>query len=133
MRRLWDVRQWCQEVEMADKLRVEIGGELAPILLRLAREQGRGPDEITEEALLLYLRELKAEPGPDTADIGKPIETIYVQPPGRMGGVNSFAELFERVERWQRERGVEPPSDEEAMRIAVEEQHASRSGREARR
>ncbi len=34
--------------------------------------------------------------------------------------------MLDHVDAWQRERGVEPLSDEEAMRLAVEEQHASR-------
>ena len=46
----------------------------------------------------------------------------------------SFEDLFERVERGRRERGVEPLSEEEAMRLANEELHAwRRERREARR
>jgi hypothetical protein len=40
-------------------------------------------------------------------------------------GLNIRA-LLDYVEAWQRKRDVEPLSDEEAMGLAVEEQHASR-------
>jgi hypothetical protein len=50
----------------------------------------------------------------------------YLERPG------SLSELFERIERGQRERGVEPLSDEEAMKLAVEEQHAWRRERRKR-
>lgn len=114
---------------MDDRLNIEIGGELVPILLRFAEERGRPPDEIIEEALALYLRASGMELGPG---IGRPIREVYIDPPEDRPA-ESFAELFERVGRWQRERGVDPLSDDEALRLAVEEQHAWRSGREARR
>jgi hypothetical protein len=63
---------------VADVLRIEIGGRLVPILLRLAQEQGRAPNEIMQEALVRYLLEQGIETGPD---IGKPIETIHAEPP----------------------------------------------------
>jgi hypothetical protein len=42
----------------------------------------------------------------------------YLERPG------SLAELFESIGQGQRERGVAPLSEAEAMRLAVEEQHA---------
>jgi hypothetical protein len=38
----------------------------------------------------------------------------------------TLQELFERIDHEQREGGVEPLSEEEAMRIANEELHAMR-------
>ena len=112
---------------------MEIGPRIANLVRDIARAQRRSEEEVLEEALVFYLRFYKS--GPDL-DIGAG-GAVYVDPSGKVhipeGQPRSFAELFERVARWQRERGVEPPSDEEAMRLAVEEQHAWRSGREARR
>ncbi|MGH3106528.1 MAG: hypothetical protein ACRDM3_04935 [Rubrobacteraceae bacterium] len=42
----------------------------------------------------------------------------YLERPG------SLAELFEGIDQGQRERSVAPLSEAEAMRLAVEEQHA---------
>lgn len=69
----------------------------------IAAEEGRGESEVIEDAL-----------------------RRYIASEARDGG--SFGEIFARVDEWQRRRGVEPLSDEEAMRLAVEEQHASRRG-----
>ena len=107
---------------MADRLKIEIVGRLAPILLRLAREQGRDPNEITEEALKLYLRGLGIDTGPD---LGEPVMDMYAGPPGEelhprdplpllLGRMSSRFDL------------------DEAMRVAVEEQHAFREERRER-
>lgn len=40
----------------------------------------------------------------------------------------TFGEILDGVADWQREHGVEPLSEEEAMRIAIEEQRAHRRG-----
>jgi len=88
---------------MADKARTEISAELLEELRRRASEQGRPESELLDEAVRRYLE----RPG-------------------------SLAELFERLDRGRRERGVEPPSEEEAMRLAVEEQHAWRRERRER-
>lgn len=40
-------------------------------------------------------------------------------------------ELFEDAARWQRERGIDLLSDEEAMRLANDELHAMRRERKA--
>jgi hypothetical protein len=65
---------------MADRLNIEISGRLVPLLLQLARRQGRGPDEITEEAVWRYLKWVSegTEPGPG---IGRELGEIYVDPP----------------------------------------------------
>ena len=80
----------------------EISPELLEELRRRAREQGRPERELLEEAVRSYLE----RPG-------------------------SLAELFEGIDRGQRERGVAPLSEDEAMRLAVEEQHAWRRERKS--
>ncbi len=88
---------------MAEKRTTEIDAGLLEELRRRAREQGRPERYLLEEAVRRYLD----RPG-------------------------SLAELFERIDRGQKERGVEPLSEEEAMRLAVEEQHAWRRERRER-
>lgn len=91
---------------MADRLRTEVDAELLAELRRRADEQGRVLRELVDEALRLYLAELDR--------------------PRRPG---DLIELFERIDRGQRERGVELLSEEEAMRLADEELHAMRRER----
>jgi predicted DNA-binding protein len=88
---------------MADRQQTEINTVLLEQLRRRANELGRTEAEVLEEAVRRYLE----RPG-------------------------TLAELFERVNRGQEERGVEPLSEEEAMRLAVEEQHAWRRERRER-
>lgn len=85
---------------MTDKQRTELDASLLRELRRRAGELGRTETEVLEEAVRRYL--------------------------DRTG---SLSELFERVDRGQSEQGVEPLSEEEALRIAVEEQHAWRRER----
>jgi hypothetical protein len=42
-RNLLDVRESGKERSTADRLNIEISGRLVPLLLQLARRQGRGP------------------------------------------------------------------------------------------
>lgn len=93
---------------MVEKQKAEISAELLEELRRRARDQGRSESDLLEEAVRRYLRE-----------------------PTRRS--NSLEELFERIDRGQRERGVEPLSEEEAERIAYEELHAMRRERKATR
>ncbi len=101
---------------MADRLNIEINPRLVPTLLRLAQEQGRGPDVIIEEAFLLYLRGLGVDVG------------LYVEPilSGGHPPEVPLVDLFEQIDQGQRERGVAPLSEEEAMQLASEELHAMR-------
>jgi hypothetical protein len=69
-------------------------------LRRRAREQGRPERELPDEAVKSYLER-----------------------PGSLG------ELFEGIDQGQRGRDVAPLSEDEAMRLAVEEQHAWRRER----
>ena len=66
-----------------------------------ARKEGREESDVIEDALRRYLGEA-------------------------VGG--SFGEVLDGVAAWQRKHGVEQLSEEEAMKLAVEEQHASRRG-----
>ena len=81
-------------------MQTEIDDRLLRELRELASEQGRSERELLDEAVLRYLR-------------------------GRAG----LKQLLEDADRWQKEQGVEPLSDEEAMRLADEELHAARRER----
>ena len=81
-------------------MQAEISPELLEELRRRAREQGRPERELLDEAVKSYLE--------------RP---------------SSLAELFEGIDQGQRERGVAPLSEDETMRLAVEEQHAWRRER----
>ena len=81
-------------------MQVEISPELLNELRRRAREQGRTERELLDEAVKSYLE----RPG-------------------------SLAELIDGIDQGQHERGVAPLSEDEAMRLAVEEQHAWRRER----
>ncbi len=73
-----------------------------------ARREGREEFDVIEDALKRYL---------DREDA-----------PRGTGREETFGEILDGVADWQREHGVEPLSDEEAIRLAVEEQHAYRRG-----
>jgi len=136
---------------MTEKQRTEMSAELLEAVRRVAEEQGRSETEVLEEAVVGYLaflaarRELRgvwwgfggfggSEPSSDKADsggIGRILDSIHVGP--RASSQGSLAELFSSVDRWQRERGIEPLPDEEAIRLADEELHAMRRERRAGR
>ena len=107
---------------MADVLRIEISGRLVPILLRLAQEQGRDLDEITQEALVRYLHEQGIETGPG---LGKSIEAIRTESPEDAPRDPLPYLLDQMSSRFDLD-------EDEAMRIAVEEQHAFRAERSER-
>lgn len=89
-----------EEVNVAEKQRAEISAELLDELRRRAKEQGRSEGELLDEAVKRYL-EIPS----------------------------SLAELFEEADRWQKERGIEALSDEEALALADEELHVMRRER----
>lgn len=89
---------------MADKQKTEIDSKLLEELRHRAEQQGRSEAELLEEAVRSYLERPH----------------------------HSLTGLLERMERGRRERGVEPLSEEEAMRLAVDEQHAWRRERSER-
>ena len=124
-------------------MQVEINDWLLRMIRQLAEDQDRSPTEVLEEALSLYMTFLAfrgevaglsegSPPEGDSASIGKPIREGYIAGPEERPG--SLEELFAIVDRRQREQGVEPLSEEEAMRLAVEEQRALRreTGRRTR-
>jgi hypothetical protein len=84
-------------------VRAEIDGELLAEVRRMADEQGRSERELLDEAVRTYLLRRRA----------------------------GLKELFEDAARWQRERGIDLLSDEEAMRLANDELHAMRRERKA--
>jgi len=86
---------------MTEKQRTEIDAGLLEELRRVAREQNRREDEVLEEAVRRYL----------TSGARRSRDLI---------------DLFDRIDRGQEERGVEPLSDEEALRLANDELHAWR-------
>jgi len=90
---------------MAEKVQTEISAELLEEVRRLAVEQGRSETEVVEDAVRSYVVRRVSDPEP----------------------------LFERIERWQRERSVEPLSEDEAMKLANEELHAMRRERRSAR
>jgi predicted metallo-beta-lactamase superfamily hydrolase len=87
---------------VAEKQKTEIDAGLLEELRHRAREQSRTEGELLEEIVRRYL----------------------VLAPRRS---DSFGEFFDKVERRQREEGVEPLSEEEAMQLANEELHAMRA------
>ncbi len=93
-----------KEVVVAEKQKIEIDVGLLEELRRRACEQSRTEGELLEEIVRRYL----------------------VLAPRRS---DSFKEFFEKVERRQREEGVEPLSEDEAMELANEELHAMRRER----
>jgi hypothetical protein len=105
---------------------VEIGPENANLLRDIARARGRSVEEVLEEALLLYLDSSKRAEEPGTG-IGRPIRRERVRPTEPRGGGrdDGFLALLDRMhDRF----GLD---EDEAMRIAVEEQHAFRRERAA--
>lgn len=101
----------------------EIDGKLLEEVRRIAEEQKRSEREVMEDALRYFLTS----------------RAFFEKTAGRREDdserwrVGTMKEFFAEIERWQRERGVEPLSDEEAMEFAVEELHAMRRERKAGR
>ncbi len=101
-------------------MQVEISGRLLRLIRALAEAQGRGEDEVLEEAVLRYLRELGIEHEPG---IGREIGEIYVGRPDERRPDDQFLSLIARMSsRFDLD-------EDEAMRVAVEEQRAFRRER----
>lgn len=110
---------------MADKVQTEISSDVLEAVRRLAREEGREESEVLEDAVRFFL-----------------VSRIYFARLYPLRDVDivaaadwrtdSLKELFERVAQWQKERGVEPLSDDAAMNLANEELHAYRRERPGR-
>jgi hypothetical protein len=98
-------RTYNQDMERAET-RIDRG--LLERARQRAREEGREESDVIEDALKRYLDREDARRDPEHEE--------------------TFEEILNGVADWQREYGVEPLSEEEAMRLAVEEQHAYRRG-----
>lgn len=81
-----------------EQVETKISRDLMEAVRARAAEENRGETEVIEEALTRYLRESS-------------------------GGIVS---LLDRMAEGRRQRGVPELSEEEAMKLAVEEQHAWR-------
>ena len=85
-----------------ERAETKINRELLEAVQERAREEGRNSSEIIEEAVSRYLLLTR-----DAAQRPRDLK-----------------EVLDSMARYRRERGVEELSEEEAMRLAVEEQHA---------
>ncbi|MBA2694111.1 MAG: hypothetical protein H0U65_16725 [Rubrobacter sp.] len=111
-----------------EKERTELNSDLLRAVRNIAREEDRDEREVLEEAVSLFLS-LRSRFVPDEPD--RDVRRIYASSP-RFRAPGSFREYFEEAARWQEENGVEPLSDEEAMKLADEELHAMRRERDER-
>ncbi|MBA2376473.1 MAG: hypothetical protein M3494_11890 [Actinomycetota bacterium] len=105
------------------KMQTEIDGKLLEEVRRIAEEQKRSEREVMEDALRYFLASRAFFEG----------AAARRENDSERRRVGTMKEFFVEIERWQRERGVEPLSDEEAMEFAVEELHAMRRERKAGR
>jgi len=112
---------------MPEKIQTEIREDLYGAVRDLAEREGRDERAVVEEALVLFLM-LRNHFVHSSAAGGTVVSSDVLS---SYAGASSLDELFERIDRGQRERGVEPLSEEEAMRLADEELHAMRREREA--
>ena len=116
---------------MADWPTISLNPRLMSLLIRVAQEQGRFPVEVVQDALLRYFRELGVDValGPDIPDIDMPpVRQGYFGPIGESGPPPEvpLAALFQLIDQGQRERGVEPLSEEKALQLASKELHEMR-------
>lgn len=88
-----------------ERVQTQISRELLEEVRKRATREGRQDSEIIEEAVRGYL-------------LGR-----------REGRSKELPEIFEEIDCYQQRQGVEPLSEEEAMKMAVEEQHAWREER----
>lgn len=88
-----------------ERVETKISRDLMEAVEARASEEGRGSEEVVEDAVRSYLS------GHGRRSAKDPLE------------------IFASIDRYQIEQGVEPLSEEEAMKLAVEEQHAWRRER----
>ena len=106
-------------------MQIEISARLLQLISNIARQQGRAEEVVLEEAVVRYLREM----GIDDADIGREIGEIYVEPPLEGPFRSRGAPFLDLLSRMRRRFDLDP---DEAMQIAVREQHAARQERRER-
>ncbi|MGH3090201.1 MAG: ribbon-helix-helix protein, CopG family [Rubrobacteraceae bacterium] len=87
-----------------EKVETKISRDLMEAVKARARKEERDSDEVIEDALRSYLKRSS-------------------------GGI---VEVLDRMAEGRRQRGIEELSEEEAMKLAVEEQHAWRRERRER-
>jgi hypothetical protein len=88
-----------------ERVETKISRDLMEAVKAQASKEGRDTEEVVEDAVKRYL----------------------------MASSGSIVEVLERMAEGRRRRGVEELSEEEAMRLAVEEQHAWRRERHEQR
>jgi hypothetical protein len=117
-----------KEAKMPEKVRTEIREDLYRAIRNLAEEQGRDEGEVIEEALVFFLqlRKYFAHTPVERGSVISP-DVLSSSP-----GLGNMEEFFEYIDRWQRESGIEPLSDEEAISLANEELHDMRLERRNR-
>jgi hypothetical protein len=91
-----------------ERTETRIDRELLERARQRVREEGCEESEVIEATLKRYL---------DGEDYRDPEHDE-----------TSFEEILEGVADWQREHGVEPLSEDKAIRLAIEAQHAYRRG-----
>jgi hypothetical protein len=106
-------------------VQVEISARLLRLVSDIAQQQGRAEEEVLEEAVVRYLREM----GVEDADIGRELGEIYVEPPLEGPFRSRGAPFLELLSRMRSRFDLDP---DEAMQIAVREQHAARQERRER-
>lgn len=100
----------------------ELSSELLRSVREVAREEDRGEREVLEEAVGLFLS-LRSRFASDVSGANRGERKFYATP-SRFESTGSFREYFEEAARWQKENGVEPLCDEEAMELADQELRA---------
>ncbi len=106
-------------------MQVEISARLLQLLSNIARQQGRAEEQVLEEAVVRYLREM----GVEDADIGREVGEIYVEPPIEGPFRSRGAPFLALLSRMRGRFDLDPA---EALQIAVREQHAARQERRER-
>lgn len=91
--------------KIVERTETKIDRALLEAVRARAAKEGRGEAEVIEDAVKRYLA----------------------------GRRRDLPKIFDSIERYQREQGVEPLSEEEAMKLAVEEQRAWRRERREQR
>jgi hypothetical protein len=111
-----------------EKERTELNSDLLRAVRNIACEEDRDEREVLEEAVSLFLS-LRSQFVSD--EPSREVRKTYATP-SKFRSPGGFRGYFEEAARWQEENGVEPLSDEEAMKLADEELHAMRRERDER-
>lgn len=85
-----------------------------------ARREGRSESELIEDAVRRYLEEAAGEAGGEEMGVSRPSSASGTS-------IVSLGESLDKARDRREREGISELSEEEAIRIAVEEQHAYRS------